>query len=316
MLHRPIESTPRALTTLESDQITLTSEMTDETDVLTVIGPLPGVSVWFQGPTAWAGAAKVIVRLYARVGGVRVELTSAHLANVLKRSEGDGLHALVLSCQGIGAEAYEVTVQRSGGGETTLHSGRFILFASKTVAPLAVLGEGGIAAGQSVRLAEDKRAAYAACAEVDSGTSTGTRILMHLWHPWSATTRYEVRRVVISYFGGASNARLTLRGTRIDASTATGSALTPEKFDLSDPYSTASVRKNPTSSSSTSSSGDVFLVSVSTAETGIFVWEASDRGRPFVLPANQDGGLEIRSELHATVAAATPISIALEWIEI
>jgi len=58
------------------------------------------------------------------------------------------------------------------------------------------------------------------------------------------------------------------------------------------------------------------MVAVSTTQTGVFVWEASDHGRPFILPSRQDGGLEIRSMLSANITAAAPIAISMEWIEI
>ena len=80
MLEVPAQAAQRSLGVQESDSIELTSSDKDEIDVLTAVGPLPGVALWFQGPSGWRGASEgVTVRLYARIAGLRVTIAGRTL---------------------------------------------------------------------------------------------------------------------------------------------------------------------------------------------------------------------------------------------
>jgi hypothetical protein len=368
MLEVPAHAAQRSLGVLESDSIELTSNDKDEIDVLTAVGPLPGVALWFQGPSGWRGSSEeVTVRLYARIAGLRVLLAKARLADVESTQDGDDIHALLLSCQGIHAEAFEVTVQRASGGAQLLSSGVFVLSAPSQGSPLSLAIAGGLDASQGVHVTApvivvqstasllqatvaqgvassqgnrwpvflsdgsaergtsssplsvhptDERAAYAASVDVNSGTAAATKLLFHLWHPSTSSKRFEIRRVLVSVYGGVTGSpRLTLRGNRITSS-AGQTTVTPERFDPDDAASTAVVRKDPSSSSSTNSTVDLFAFAIPGTQNEVFVWEAAARGRPIVLLANKDGGFEIRSTLGGTLGTAAQILISVEWLEV
>jgi hypothetical protein len=390
MLYRPTASAQGPALLSESEPLTFESVNYGENDVLAVVGPLRGATVWFRGPPEWAGEMEnVTVRLYARAAGTRVKIAEAKLRDAMTTTALGEIHVLVLSCQGIEAEAYEVTVQRSDDGVTSLAGGVLAILGTTQPSPLAVVGDGGIVAGQTVRVASpvsviqdtasalkatvvqttpgqlvatvsqsaasslhttstqgaaaaqsgrwpvfltsgaseygtssnpllvrssDERAAYAVHVDTTTGTAT-SKLLCHLWHPSSNARRFEIRRVVLSYCLGTAAAavRLTLQGNRITASSG-GTTVTPEKLDPADAASGATVRKDPTTS--TPSSVGLFAVAAPIAAAGVFVWDALARGKPIVLPASQDSGLEIRSALSGTVTAASQIVLSIEWTEV
>jgi hypothetical protein len=106
----------------DSGAIGLTSDA--ETTVLETVGEVSSADVWFVTPVAWP--EQVIVRLYARLGAMRVLLGTLLLRDARGLEDGGNVSGLALSVRGRPCTGFELTLQRLPGGPS-LENGRFVL---------------------------------------------------------------------------------------------------------------------------------------------------------------------------------------------
>ncbi|MBK6520315.1 MAG: hypothetical protein IPM79_16040 [Polyangiaceae bacterium] len=119
----------------DSGAIGLTSDA--ETTVLETVGEVSSADVWFVTPVAWP--EQVIVRLYARLGAMRVLLGTLLLRDARGLEDGGNVSGLALSVRGRPCTGFELTLQRLPGGPS-LENGRFVLQVGERSAPPATLG--------------------------------------------------------------------------------------------------------------------------------------------------------------------------------
>jgi hypothetical protein len=135
----------------ESEVLALSTTDTEETLVASVAGEFGSCDVWFSGPSDWLAASPaVIVRLYARHGTARLMVGQANLMDAQHTEDRNGVSsAWAFSARGVESNGFEVTCQRTSGGDR-LTGGQFFLRAKAGSATPSLLAAGGLAGLRSV----------------------------------------------------------------------------------------------------------------------------------------------------------------------
>lgn len=151
---------------------------------------------------------------------------------------------------------------------------------------------------------------------VATGTTNGTvTSIFYIWHPASVTKRYKVRYAEIRGDAGTGTGKYLLRITSITAQNGTpGGTLQPAlPLVPTNPSSDAVVRSG--AAAPTRTVGDYFVDSMSaTVEVDVRL-DSIPGFQPFTLPASVAAGIELRTEVTATLASSANIAAWVCWTE-
>jgi hypothetical protein len=170
------------------------------------------------------------------------------------------------------------------------------------------------------------RPTYAASTNGFTLTSTAANTvasLAYLFHPAASTKRIEISLVALSVSGSGGNNLLSYRIARLTAENGAPGGLvqTVNAYDPSDPASAMIFRTGATGAP-TRVTGDMFSLASSGlggagGQVYVPLFVAGTHGKPIVLRAGQNEGLELRSVIGGSnLTSALNIATHFIWTEI
>lgn len=166
--------------------------------------------------------------------------------------------------------------------------------------------------------AHEQRATFAAVAgPVATGTAAAVKSIAYLWHPSTSTKRVEIRRILVAYAAGGTTGHALIRGIKITAEAGSpgGSTVTPTALDGADSTS-LQVRTAPTNAPTRLTSSDAFAFVIGGASSGSYEWVAGKHGKPIVLRASTNEGIEIAVDIRAALGTQWQVTASFEWTEV
>ncbi|MBK8252194.1 MAG: hypothetical protein IPK82_05945 [Polyangiaceae bacterium] len=137
--------------------------------------------------------------------------------------------------------------------------------------------------------------------------------IARLWHPSSSTKRAEIRRIVLSYAGGAGVGPVMFHCLRITSQGA-GTPITPVALDFADTSPALSLLSGSTTAPVAGT--DWFAITVSGNDSGVYEWTPARSGKPLVLRASQNEGIEVYSDVRVALTTQMHATVSFEWVEI
>lgn len=239
-------------------------------------------------------------------------------AVTVTQSQASALSATVV--QG-SAAALQTTAAQGVAGAA---AGRWPVYLSDGSAALGTTGN-----PLYVGRIRDGAATFAAASGlVGTGTTVALKSLAYLFPPGTGASlnkRMEIRRIVLSYFPGTESttgpAAVVFRAVRITGLSVNpapgGTLLTPYGLDRSDITSfnlvtgaTGAPARLP------GSPADIFAIVARATSSGVFEWRAGDSGKPIVLRASTNEGIEVLADVKAALTTQMQATVGFEWVEI
>ncbi len=154
-------------------------------------------------------------------------------------------------------------------------------------------------------------------AVVGSGTSVAVKSVAYLWHPSTNTKRVELRKVIVSYGGGAGTGHLLLRALRITGVSGTpgGTAITPVALEGTDSTS-LTVLAGATGAPTRATTGDYFTLFCAATSADTYEWTLPSRGKPIVLRASVSEGIEVVADVRVALTTEVKVTVGFDWMEI